>query len=344
MKRTKQFPITRKQNYFILIISVFLFVSCSPATSTNLSTSIATKDGTQSDIPTQVAQEVISQNSTAVFTPAETNTPQLVETPTNTPSLPSSSPHPTIVVSTPTLIPTLTDEQKVDNFTELMRDNGGCELPCWWGIIPGESKIEPIAEQFVPQGFIWWEEWNQLEGLSSGSAIMATFSLEESIIQSIEVWGGKEDSRFSKDWENYSLDQILTHYGIPSDVFVYYPYRPDPGSSPSYSLSIFYEELGFTINYAGKATDIDNGKSRACPKLDEVSLIRLFLYQPMKVNNVIETVIPPETVSFIAEPETVYDLMSWEQATDTTLESFYEQFSQPDFDGCFDFKRYWTSP
>ncbi|MCZ7668994.1 MAG: hypothetical protein M5U34_18285 [Chloroflexi bacterium] len=90
------------------------------------------------------------------------------------------------------------------------------------------------------------EEWKQLEGISSGSGVIVTFTLEENVIQSIKVWGGKEDDRFVQDWERYSLDQVLTRYGMPSDVFVYYPYRPDP------EVVLHIICLSFMRNWASK--------------------------------------------------------------------------------------------
>lgn len=338
MKYIKQFRLKQKQNYLLFIMSIFLLVRCTPTTSSTLSkTATATLTNDQSELPIQAAQEEVARSSPA------TNTPQPVATPALPVLTSSSTPSPTISLPTPVPTPILTSEQKADNFTRLMTENGGCELPCWWGIVPGESKIETIADEFVPQGLIWWEEWNQLDASRSGSGALLSLVVEENIIQSIDVWGGNEGNTFVQDWDRYSLDQVLTRHGTPSQVFVYYPYRADPGSVSAYHLFIFYEELGIEIEYRGKATDVDSEKSRACPKLEELFQINLLLYQPEKINNILETVIPPETVSFIAGPETVYDLISWEQATNTTLESFYETFSQPNPDACFDFRRYWTS-
>lgn len=333
----------KRASYCLLVISIFLFVRCKPSTHSSLSNSVtATWNSEKNNISTP-DQEGIPQQETITHTPNAVRTLPSNKAPTITVQPITTMPSPTVTSSSPT--PTLTSEQKANNFSRLMKENGYCELPCWWGIVLGESIFSEISEQFLSEGF--WIEDNWLGGGTS-HAISIEFELENHVVQSMKISdsyakGIQNASDFIGDWERYSLDQVLFHYGMPSNVFVYYPYRPDPGSDPAFHLFIFYDEQGIAIDYVGNATDKNGGKSVACPNLDEIFQINLFLYQPSRVKNVIETVIPPETVSFIAEPETVYDLISWEQATDTTLESFYEQFSQPDFDGCFDFKRYWTS-
>lgn len=336
MRHIKLFHL--KQGCCLFIISAFMLIRCTPTTSSTLSDAItATLANDQSGLPIQVAQEAGSQPSTATNTPTPTTTPVL-PVPTS-----SVTPSPTRISSTPTFAPTLTSEQKADNFTRLMIENGGCELPCWWGIIPGETEIKTIADQFIPKGLIWWEEWNQLDASRSGSGALVTFSTEENVVQTIKVWGGSEGDTFVQNWERYSLDQVLTRYGMPSDVFVYYPYKADPGPS-TYQLYLFYEARGIEIDYAGMSQDFnDKEETQVCPNLRNVFRINLFLYQPTQISNIVETVIPPDTISFIAGPDTVYDLISWEQATDTTLESFYETFSQLDSEACFEFLRYWTS-
>lgn len=335
MKRIKQFRLKRKQSFCLFIISAFLLVRCAPITSSTLSdTIIGTLTNDQSGLSTQIAQEGESRQSTA------TNTPQPVATSVLPVLTVSSTPPPTIISPTPAATPTLTSEQLADNFTRLMTENGGCELPCWWGIVPGESNIETIAEQFVPQGLVWWEEWKQLEDSSSRSSAALTFEIDENIIQTINVWGGGEGDGFVQDWGRYSLDQVLTRYGTPSQVFVYYPWRPDPDTPPLYHLLLFYETLGIEIDYVGTSQDINKEETQVCPNLREVFQINLLLYQPARISNIVETVIPPETISFIAGPEIVYDLIEWEQATGTTLDSFYETFKGGNASSCFEFLRY----
>ncbi len=40
----------------------------------------------------------------------------------------------------PSPMPTLSLEEKEIVTSELYKTNGNCELPCWWGIVPGETE------------------------------------------------------------------------------------------------------------------------------------------------------------------------------------------------------------
>src|SRR5690606_11031148 len=99
------------------------------------------------------------------------------------------------------------------NFTNLLTQNAGCELPCWWGIVPGETRIETIPTQFVPQGFIWREEWLELSSQQAGSSIFIWFEAKNNIVQTIHISGGLGAENSVDNWGRYGLDQVLTRYG-----------------------------------------------------------------------------------------------------------------------------------
>ena len=88
--------------------------------------------------------------------PAETPTPTLAPTLTPTVTntlLPTKTPSPTVAQSwTPP--PKLSQEEANELLLELYETNGGCEMPCWWGIVPGETPWETALELLLPIGWI----------------------------------------------------------------------------------------------------------------------------------------------------------------------------------------------
>lgn len=352
MQCVKRFQPKQIQLYFLFVVSILLIVSCLPTTSPTAIIAItSTATNTPGYLPTPADLEEATPLPTAVHITQPTVTPALF-TPTLSPITASL---------TPELTPTFTSEQIADNLATLMAENGGCELPCWWGIVPGEAKIETIPERFIPLGLVelqeweqlyvvlrtqrlvWLEEWKELHASGSGSSIFVWFDVKNDTIQSIEVRGAVQRAgsieEFADDWGRYSLDQVLTRYGMPAHVFVYYPWLSGPGPA-FYHLFLFYDALGIQIDYVGSAQHAVDGKSQACPLLSGMIEINLFLYQPGEIDNVIELIIPPETVSFVGPEDVVYDLMSWEQAVGTSLQSFYETFKDSDNNNCFDFMIY----
>jgi hypothetical protein len=100
---------------------------------------------------------------------------------------------------------------------------------------------------------------------------------------------------------------------------------------------VFFEDIGFVIDYIGNAQERDGEQDQACLQPNDLIGIELFFFQPGQMGRVVEWVLPPDTIDYIADADAVYALISWEVATGTTLESFYERFSQPDNNTCFEF-------
>jgi hypothetical protein len=104
-------------------------------------------------IPTATTQPA---TSTTISTPSPsplpsmpTRWPTVTPRPTNTPS-----PQPSV---TWTALPTLWTLEVQKTVTAFYENNGGCELPCWWGITPGKTtwlearaKLSPLATELGP--------------------------------------------------------------------------------------------------------------------------------------------------------------------------------------------------
>ncbi|MFT3893686.1 MAG: hypothetical protein QM730_18815 [Anaerolineales bacterium] len=63
------------------------------------------------------------------------------------------TPHPTLS-ATQTIVPTLSTDEALQQIKELYKDNGGCDLPCWWGIVPGETTWEQTKQLLGPLGIM----------------------------------------------------------------------------------------------------------------------------------------------------------------------------------------------
>lgn len=92
--------------------------------------------------PGQLFGPTLTPTATATATPTITATPTLTPTETATPSI--------TITSTWTNPPSLSPDKSIDMISRLLRDNGGCELPCWWGVKPGETSWQTARNLILP--------------------------------------------------------------------------------------------------------------------------------------------------------------------------------------------------
>ncbi len=205
----------------------------------------------------QSADQASTLTPTAQSSP--TQTPAPTYTPTNTPtSIPATK--------TLTPFPPLATEELENKIFELLRTNNGCELPCWWGITPGETRWEDAERLLLylrfrvslPDRVKLINHFSMFEGENIPILFIGFVELESGVIDAmiVQTGGGIIISRsFQEDWARYDPAKIIARYGVPSRVIVrsasLVPEPPVPITKP-YSIYFFYDELGFYIRYDGE--------------------------------------------------------------------------------------------
>lgn len=151
--------------------------------------------------------------------------------------------------------------------TTMVKDNGGCRLPCWWGIIPGktswddtQSFLMPYASMIKVLGSqndftagVWFD--NPPVEISS-SRIYLGFGVKSGVIQDIAVNG-----------IDYRLMDLMKAYGAPSEVFVdaYSSWANDDGPR-HVAIHVFYKDLGILAQYDAPDGEIQKGLVHNCIK------------------------------------------------------------------------------
>jgi len=152
-------------------------------------------------------------------------TPTTYPTTTSTPTI---SPTPTLK-----LLPTLTvDIQK--QFYEFLSNNGGCELPCLWGVAPGETLVkdafEIIGKFTLKPAFSLYNPSGDRPRYSNTVAVSYYGHLDNSLhidetkegkvrVISISTYSSEKGyslSLKSKYFEKYSLLHVLKYLGLPA--------------------------------------------------------------------------------------------------------------------------------
>lgn len=230
-------------------------------------------------------------------------------------------------VPTPISYPTLTAEERQAFVREMLNTNDGCELPCWWGVVPGQSDWPSVLDRFIGYGgFVF--DFSHPDRLFD-YRVSLDFDEQAETIQSIQVTGeipgGTTSEHFAQDWHRYSLDQVLTRYGEPSQVMLQWV-PPLEGGNPPYILLVFYDHLGFAVLYLGSAT-YDGTAFEVCPAFDQVTYISLWLQASDNETSLMERAITSDEAPY-------YRFL--EEVTGMSLEVFYNTFRSPDSQVCLE--------
>lgn len=185
------------------------------------------------------------------------------------PITPMITPTETIKPSPPSPA-TLPPEEATEAILGYYADNGGCELPCWWGIDPGVTTWEEAYEKMAPLGEIQGP-FIRDEGVSQYSAILIVpkensaagffhpgFSVKNNIVTAIGLYCNEISESF-----DCSLAGLLKRLGEPEGVWIK-PIIDAPGD-PGYVLSLFYPSKGIEIYSEGLFT-IEENNYYLCPR------------------------------------------------------------------------------
>lgn len=258
--------------------------------------------------------------------------------PTVSATLPPSSPTPTFsfqLVYTPSIIPTLKSEDAIVLLRRMLTQNGGCKLPCWWGITPGETRwldAREMLNSFVER----IEEDTYIEQEEDGSPYLIESALiyfERGVpeppyssnapgyfgIRSIN--GIVESITASQDvTSQYTLQKILTENGPPQNIYINTTSASPTGKVP-FSLLLDFSGKGFMAFYHDDAPIIGD-TIYFCA--EDYAPIILFIWSPSPEVN------QKEKENFIEWLDYwIYDdsgLLPIQDASNLTLEQFYVNF------------------
>lgn len=261
--------------------------------------------------------------------PTNTDTPRSTVTPT--PVVDAGSP-----TRTPAPLPPILMKAEALAFIMNMQEtNGSCELPCWWGITPGETT-EQVAKLIL-------SPLRSFKGLRSDIG----FHLDEYADIDVgiytrdqvvtEIWGfssisdADQSTQYHPSWRRYFLSELLTRLGMPSQVWLGFGLHTgdhderSPESIPYYyELHVIYSELGLVVRYAGPA--IRGDPNRACLSLEQLKDMRIFIRRRSA-----GPLAGPPWEAFTGEPTS-----SLSEVTDLSLEEFYETFKNSNGQTCLD--------
>jgi hypothetical protein len=273
-------------------------------------------------LPTEIVTRVpIFSSPTSSINPSQTPLPTAILT--NTP------------VATWTPLPTLELNQARQKINGLNLNNGGCQLPCWWGIVPSKTTWPEAIHFLAPFSEIKQGESGSF--LEDGKKHFATnFSIYYDIASKTESWRlllSVQDEVVTDievlppDTEhNFKLNQLLVAFGMPNQIYV--SAQPDAQTNKLLPARIIldYSDVGIWASYEFPLTKVGQ-TLKICPQPIGA---RLDLWNPKVKNS--RRISIEEFVNRI----TGFEPRKLEDISKMTIESFYETFQNPNTTICLE--------
>lgn len=289
---------------------LFSLVACRPPTGEP-----ATNFPTQGDAGTIFPVVTRTSKPTATPTPVT-----ILTTVVSVPPTPTVAPAPT---DAPPFLPTLPPDEALTRVLELYKTNGGCRLPCWWGIVPGETMwvdarylLAPLAGEIIetpgdnnPNVMSAYVYIPQAETMDTGRHDRHLYTVEHGVVQMIEA--------FTEPVSSLAPGAILREYGPPDEVFL-----RTSSLGRGFSAALFYQRNGFVVDWDTGDAVVEDGLVKACllstsPFVKVWSAKRLLSYMDADASN-----------AEYAKP--------LDEVTVLNIQTFHETFSDPDTPLCLE--------
>jgi hypothetical protein len=216
---------------------------------------------------------------------------------------------------------------------ELLENNGGCKLPCWWGITPGKTTWAEAREILEKVSLFIGGKESSKEFYANVSVYLPypydfapymghLYGMKNGVVDYIRVYNFDVAP-------NYRLSNFLKTYGQPTEIWMR-TYSKDEIDIQPFLLDLFYQDNGILIEYStGDPLKEIDGKLQNC-QITEMDSPFIHLWSP-KIQNLsfqdakkfIDTMSLPEPKSLL-------------EATGMDVKTFYETFQNPETDVCLE--------
>jgi hypothetical protein len=233
-----------------------------------------------------------------------------------------------------TPLSTLSPTSAVDFVTRLLGANGGCRLPCWWGLEPGTTTWQAAQQMLstfadrLDRGDTGYVS----EGEKSYLATSYSFSyhLSEQLHggAQIGIWNGIVTIIYVSPGNTlvaFKLHQVLEDYGKPEAVLLQTTASAPEPHLP-FLLLLDYRRERFMVAYETEA-EKRGDTLRGCPQAIAPSL---WVWSP-------DLHMTDQRMQFeVLGVDLGVKLRSLEEVTGTNVDAFYQTFKEPNSPACIE--------
>jgi hypothetical protein len=233
--------------------------------------------------------------------------------------------------ATSTFSPTLVPE-------EILVSNGDCRLPCWWGIVPGETAwvsaeayLAPYSLEIAPyerEEYTYYTAYLIVPEYVSERPVTNDFAVWDDTVQLLSVHG--------QTGADFTPATILAGYGMPDQVWVQTGRLPREGFL-GFSTALLYQQQGFLLFY-GTMGQIEGEYVSTCISNTDTPLRLLTWDADLDLSYAEAMAIGMSTTLL------TYDI-DLETATGISVKEFYDNFSVTGSEVCLRTPRnLWPNP
>lgn len=301
--------------------------------------------------PTVAILTVATPANTLALSTASQTIPNITSTMTDT-STPAATKETTLIPlpsATASLISTLSAEDARARIVELLSNNGGCQLPCLWGITPGVTTAQQAMSILAPLSSM--SDYN-IFNTKSGT-ILLNYGLKENqmldvfinylenqdnvysvsfeardLIKLVDQQSGEnvfqdvfDSPDFGETLDFYMLHQVLDAHGRPTSVLLTtWGKIPSPRyGQGNFKLILLYPEQGIAVQYTTEMR-VDGNNIVGC--LDNAH-VEMDLLPSGHPDTIYEQLTPTDWQNRIASYKPL------EEVTSMSIDAFYGTFRQP---------------
>ncbi|KAA3642915.1 MAG: hypothetical protein DWQ07_20550 [Chloroflexi bacterium] len=221
-------------------------------------------------------------------------------------------------------IPTLTQENPQERLTKLLKTNGGCQFPCWWGLTPGEATWAQAENLFST---LTYAEIQDFE-LDATRGYLVTFTAEPTTTRDglfklrvdVDNKGIITTIRTMRNWDvqsqDYSLPGILRLLGKPSEIWL--QVHPNAAIGPFYLLVLFYPDKGVSAKFTSEA-DFSISSTAICLDRIKQPSPALNLWSPLTIRTF-------DDIHEVSTDDKPYEALG--EVTDIDVQVFYDRYKE----------------
>lgn len=172
-----------------------------------------------------------------------------------------------IPLITRTPLATLSPIFREQEIEKLYFHNGGCKLPCFWGIVPGRTSLTELVDRLSFLGSVQddtrlHDSFNTLLVNIEAPSGVDTFHEKEWVFRIVArndtVEGITVSTTYLEQTSVQSISSMLSTFGKPKEIWIaVLPYIPEVDFDTDYEIALFYPSKGIRIRGSGIATIVN---------------------------------------------------------------------------------------